>query len=459
MEPAPDPNAAHTAAEFTTAMRQLRRWADVSFRELERRAATVGDVLPRATVSGVLARHELPRAELLAAYVRACGLSPEAAEEWLSARRRLAVASEPPTAGESISSPQEETPSADKAPDDEAASAADPIPEQVPAQDTLRPQSPGPDSSLGNKPGGVAVGAEADRLPPPIAVPAAATASSRSRRRRAVTFLVAGLCALTVAALSTFWLWPKDDTDTGRTQNRAAGPSPTSVPSASGTSQPAADPAPSPTGISPSTTTPGPSTGLDGSGNAGGTGRADGGAGGGGGAGAIESAGAAPAPDPDPDPPTRKPPSSSTPNTPKSGWSSMRPVSASGLCLTEGRERNGRTTRDIAVQGACTSLPRVYVESLGSNVYRIQWHHPDPDKGIGCLAVDGPGEGYLLTPRTCADVAAQKYRLEPSQGGHRLRPLSGGLCVGFLAPRTEGAEAMQTACTGGADQAFRITSA
>ncbi|MFF1483001.1 hypothetical protein ACFVYD_36610, partial [Streptomyces sp. NPDC058301] len=91
MEQGPDPAAAHSPAQFVELMRQLRRWADLSYRQLERTATDVGDVLPRATISAALSRDELPRAELLAAYVRACGGDDDAVTAWLNARRRLSI--------------------------------------------------------------------------------------------------------------------------------------------------------------------------------------------------------------------------------------------------------------------------------------------------------------------------------------------------------------------------------
>ncbi|MBL3671678.1 hypothetical protein JL475_38685, partial [Streptomyces sp. M2CJ-2] len=72
-------------------MRQLRRWADLSYRQLERNATDAGDVLPRATISAALGRDELPREELLAAYVRACGGDADTVAAWLDARRRLSM--------------------------------------------------------------------------------------------------------------------------------------------------------------------------------------------------------------------------------------------------------------------------------------------------------------------------------------------------------------------------------
>lgn len=86
----PDPKAARTPAEFVATMRQLRSWADLSYRQLERKANDTGDALPRATISGVLARQDLPREEVLIAFVRACG-GDAAVNTWLDARRQLAM--------------------------------------------------------------------------------------------------------------------------------------------------------------------------------------------------------------------------------------------------------------------------------------------------------------------------------------------------------------------------------
>ncbi|MGP8297963.1 helix-turn-helix domain-containing protein [Streptomyces inhibens] len=95
MESAPEPQSLSTSAEFVAMLRQLRRWAGLSLRDLERHASSAGESLPRATVSGVLNRTDLPREEFVATYVRACGGDPDAVDIWVSARRRLAVASEP----------------------------------------------------------------------------------------------------------------------------------------------------------------------------------------------------------------------------------------------------------------------------------------------------------------------------------------------------------------------------
>ncbi|MFE7268402.1 hypothetical protein ACFU9B_41555 [Streptomyces sp. NPDC057592] len=86
------------AAQFVEAMRRLRLWADLSYRQLERRADVAGDVLPRTTLSGALSRSELPREQLLVAFVRACGGDEDMVGAWVKARRRLAAKPENPPA-------------------------------------------------------------------------------------------------------------------------------------------------------------------------------------------------------------------------------------------------------------------------------------------------------------------------------------------------------------------------
>lgn len=83
----PDPLDARTAAEFVELMRRLRDWAGLSYRQLERRAETSGDVLPASTLATALSRVTLPRESLVVAFVRACGCDTAA---WVTARRQLA---------------------------------------------------------------------------------------------------------------------------------------------------------------------------------------------------------------------------------------------------------------------------------------------------------------------------------------------------------------------------------
>jgi hypothetical protein len=92
----PDPREATGAAEFVAAMRTLRARTDLSYRVLERRAAKAGTPLPSSTISGALSRDTLPRADLLAAFIRACGADDETVERWLAVRADLAASGQAP---------------------------------------------------------------------------------------------------------------------------------------------------------------------------------------------------------------------------------------------------------------------------------------------------------------------------------------------------------------------------
>ncbi|MEU1378408.1 helix-turn-helix domain-containing protein [Streptomyces triculaminicus] len=85
----PDPHAARDAAEFVAQLRQLKEAAGLTFRQVEARAAKCGEVLPRSTLADVLRQDSLPRAELLAAFVRVCGQGDHV-QEWLAVRERIA---------------------------------------------------------------------------------------------------------------------------------------------------------------------------------------------------------------------------------------------------------------------------------------------------------------------------------------------------------------------------------
>lgn len=78
----------HGSEEFVAAMRRLKTRSGMSYRDLERRAAQHGDVLPRSTLQTALARDELPRWEVVAAFVRACGCDQHETSAWLAAYRR-----------------------------------------------------------------------------------------------------------------------------------------------------------------------------------------------------------------------------------------------------------------------------------------------------------------------------------------------------------------------------------
>ncbi|MFD5111887.1 MULTISPECIES: RICIN domain-containing protein [unclassified Streptomyces] len=390
----PDPEAAHSSAEFVALMRQLRRWADLSYRQLERNAVRAGQVLPRATVSGALNRDELPRENLLSAYVRACGCDEETVSAWLTVRRRLSIS------GERAEPPAAPAPAAPDAALSESGATDRTPPGTEPAGDDEHGEHTGP------APAGPGTG-----TPP---------------RRRYKPLIATGLCAAAGVLALAFWPFGGSSTDA------LDGPRPT-TPSTG---------APAPTTAPPDTSSTPPTTGDAESPTA-----------------STPAGPAANAPAPAGPTATNRPPTADAPRTPAAGWTRIHPATDPALCLTEGRERNGRTDRPIAVQHACAdaAVPRVYLEALGEDIYRIQWHHPEYDRG--CLDVDEAltGPGALVSPRDCADADNQKFRLQPSHGGFRLRPVHSGLCIGFLSPATDGAEAVQSACTGTAGQAFRFT--
>lgn len=83
-----------TAADLNTELRELKARSRLTYRQLEERAAEKGELLPRSTLADVLRNGSLPRPELLAAFVRACG-EGEYVDDWLAARKRAAEASAP----------------------------------------------------------------------------------------------------------------------------------------------------------------------------------------------------------------------------------------------------------------------------------------------------------------------------------------------------------------------------
>ncbi|SCF24958.1 RICIN domain-containing protein [Micromonospora chokoriensis] len=105
------PDEAADPAEFVDLLRQLKDRSRLTYRQLEQRAAAAGDVLARSTAADVVRRTTLPRPEVVAAFVRACGAGDEV-EAWLRARHRLAVGAYAPE------SPTPDQPSTDRtAPD------------------------------------------------------------------------------------------------------------------------------------------------------------------------------------------------------------------------------------------------------------------------------------------------------------------------------------------------------
>jgi hypothetical protein len=157
---------------------------------------------------------------------------------------------------------------------------------------------------------------------------------------------------------------------------------------------------------------------------------------------------------------------SDPPALPSDGWYLLRPshTAERDLCVGEGRERNKRTDRPLAVQRPCKELvPDTYLEAVGPGVYLIKWRHPQ--EGWGCLSVDDANleDGMLLAPRDCTSAAHQRFLFQPVTvpvpNGFVLRPVHSGKCVGLLGGLADvdaGAELSQAACSGQADQEFLL---
>ncbi|WP_406069013.1 ATP-binding protein [Micromonospora sp. NBC_01638] len=92
----PSPNGITGPGEFIAALRQLRAWSDLSYRQLARRAEAAGEVLPASTTASMLARASLPRSDIVATFVRACGLDGAVVATWVTARNALAAATARP---------------------------------------------------------------------------------------------------------------------------------------------------------------------------------------------------------------------------------------------------------------------------------------------------------------------------------------------------------------------------
>ncbi|MEU7610024.1 helix-turn-helix domain-containing protein [Micromonospora sp. NPDC049204] len=90
------PDEAADPTEFIEMLRQLKDRSRLTYRQLEQRASAAGDVLARSTAADILRRSTLPRPEVVAAFVRACGAEDQV-ETWLRARHRLAVGAYTPT--------------------------------------------------------------------------------------------------------------------------------------------------------------------------------------------------------------------------------------------------------------------------------------------------------------------------------------------------------------------------
>ncbi|WP_158630350.1 ATP-binding protein [Glycomyces terrestris] len=87
-----DPASAASAPQLVALLRELRAASGLSIREVSRRARDRGDWLPTSTLAAVLNRDAVPRAEVVAALVRACGGDEAAVETWLAQCARISAA-------------------------------------------------------------------------------------------------------------------------------------------------------------------------------------------------------------------------------------------------------------------------------------------------------------------------------------------------------------------------------
>ncbi|GHA44004.1 XRE family transcriptional regulator [Streptomyces purpurascens] len=227
----PLPHEARSAAEFVACLRWLKEQAGLTYRQLEANAERRGDVLARSTVADALRRDSLPRAEVVVAFVRACGGNEDPAV-WLEARDRLAAA-EPPEAddgatlvdGGSAPAHNGQTPLDDRS---------------TPAHDG---QTPGHDSSThaGDHPAHAADAPTPGPTPastaehptgPPAVRPVADPVAGRVKNRRVLA--ACAVAALLLAAVGAWALLPGETSDQGTgTHAAGAGPrlDPSSVPS------------------------------------------------------------------------------------------------------------------------------------------------------------------------------------------------------------------------------------
>ncbi|ADI07547.1 hypothetical protein SBI_04427 [Streptomyces bingchenggensis BCW-1] len=226
----PQPHDVKDSAEFVAVMRQLRQWADLSYRELERRAGAAGDVLPRATLAGALNRQELPREELVAAFVRASGGDEATVEAWVGVRKRLAVEVEQePSDAEGPSATDITVPS----PTVEAESVAEPVaahdPGPVAEGPELVPQDPEPlaedPEPVAENPDPVPDLESSPRTPQPKGSkkPKGLKAAGRRLRRPGVV-IAATVAIVLLTAAATAILRPGDRPDEPRESSHTEAP-------------------------------------------------------------------------------------------------------------------------------------------------------------------------------------------------------------------------------------------
>lgn len=151
---------------------------------------------------------------------------------------------------------------------------------------------------------------------------------------------------------------------------------------------------------------------------------------------------------------------------PATGWYSIRPVRATDLCVTEGREPGGDT---VAVQRPCpqSTPPYTRLDPLGGGRFFVKWVHPV--NGWGCLTVLTSG---LLEPwddcrssRTAQVFTFERVRTAGAPasstgrtGPYRIRAASDGRCIGISGadPKAASAVAVAGPCTDSPSQHFLL---
>lgn len=183
------PPEVRDAAEFTAALRELRVRTRLSYRQLERRAERVGDVLPASTLSTALSRNTLPRPQLLSACIRACGGDDQAVQAWTALRTALAVATVNPVNGAASTERAADPATATAAEEAEPSSVADPAASVAAAADSASGTAdPAPDAVADPEP--------AAEPPAPVDVPATAEPAATTAFTRRRLTVVAGVLAV-----------------------------------------------------------------------------------------------------------------------------------------------------------------------------------------------------------------------------------------------------------------------
>ncbi|GGO23543.1 hypothetical protein GCM10011576_44030 [Micromonospora parathelypteridis] len=205
----PRPDDAADPAEFVDLLRRLKDRSRLTYRQLEQRAASAGDVLARSTAADILRRSTLPRPEVVAAFVRACGAEDQV-EAWLQARHRLAAGAY------AVTSPADQ-------PGDGTTS------DRPPGDGTTSARPPGDGTTSARLPGdGTAAGVA------PAARPLSVTRPRWFARPAPLALLAVGAL---LAALAVIWIQRPDDEPRTPTQlsepNSSASGSPSATPAGS----------------------------------------------------------------------------------------------------------------------------------------------------------------------------------------------------------------------------------